>query len=87
MLSNFSSDIQLRNSKVRISPGFFLLLPALREGASVISDLIFKNYRKLFDINHREILFDPPPREMEIKTKINKWDLMKPKSFCKAKKP
>ena len=28
---------------------------------------------------------DPPPREMEIKTKINKWDLMKLKSFCTAK--
>ena len=33
----------------------------------------------------RKILFDPPPREMEIKTKINKWDLMKLKSLCTAK--
>ena len=41
--------------------------------------------RTLYDINHSKILFDPPPREMEIKTKINKWDLMKPKSFCTAK--
>ena len=32
-----------------------------------------------------KILFDPPPREMEIKTKISKWDLMKLKSFCTAK--
>ena len=39
--------------------------------------------RTLYDINHRKILFDPPPREMEIKT--NKWDLMKLKSFCTAK--
>ena len=31
------------------------------------------------------MLFDPPPRIMEIKTKINKWDLMKLKSFCTAK--
>ena len=31
------------------------------------------------------MLFDPPPRVMEIKTKINKWDLMKLKSFCTAK--
>ena len=31
----------------------------------------------LFDINHSKIFFDPPPRIMEIKTKINKWDLMK----------
>ena len=41
--------------------------------------------RTLHDINHSKILFDPPPREMEIKTQINKWDLMKLKSFCKAK--
>ena len=41
--------------------------------------------RTLYDINHRKILFDPRPREMEIKTKINKWDLMKLKSSCTAK--
>ena len=41
--------------------------------------------RTLHDINHSKILFDPPPREMEVKTKINKWDLMKVKSFCTAK--
>ena len=40
--------------------------------------------RTLCDINHSKILFDPPPKEMEIKTKINKWDLMKFKSFCTA---
>ena len=37
------------------------------------------------DLNHSKILFDLPPREMEIKPKINKWDLMKLKSFCTAK--
>ena len=37
---------------------------------------------KLF---HSKILLDPPPRVMEIKTKINKWDLIKLKSFCTAK--
>ena len=41
--------------------------------------------RTLFDINHSKIFFDPPPRVLEIKTKINKWDLMKLKSFCTAK--
>ena len=41
--------------------------------------------RTLFDINHSKILFDQPPRVMEIKTKVNNWDLMKLKSFCKAK--
>ena len=33
--------------------------------------------RTLYDINHSEIVYDPPPRIMEIKTKINKWDLIK----------
>ena len=41
--------------------------------------------RTLYDINHSKILFDPAIREMEIKTQINKWDLMKLKSFCTAK--
>ena len=41
--------------------------------------------RTLYEINHSKILFDPPPRVMEIKTKINKWDLIKLKSFCIAK--
>ena len=35
--------------------------------------------RTLYDINHSKILLDPPPRQMEIKTKINKWDLVKQK--------
>ena len=41
--------------------------------------------RTPFDINHSKIFFDPPPRVMKIKTKINKWDLIKLKSFCTAK--
>ena len=41
--------------------------------------------RILDDINPNKILYDPPPRVMEIKAKINKWDLIKLKSFCKGK--
>ena len=43
--------------------------------------------RTLFDVNHSKIFFDPLPRVMEIKTKINKWDLMKLQSFCTQRKP
>ena len=41
--------------------------------------------RTLYDIHHSKILFDPPPRDREIKTKINKWYLVKLKSLCTAK--
>ena len=41
--------------------------------------------RTLFDINHSNIFFDLSPRVIDIKTKINKWDLIKLKSFCTAK--
>ena len=41
--------------------------------------------RTLDDINQSKILYDQPPRAMEIKTKVNKWDLIKLKNFCTAK--
>ena len=41
--------------------------------------------RTLFEINHRKILYDPSSIIMEIKTKINKWDLIKLKSFFTGK--
>ena len=41
--------------------------------------------RTLDDINQSKILYDPPPRVKEIKTKVNKWDLVKLKSFFTAK--
>ena len=48
--------------------------------------LLEENIRKtLSDINHSRIFYDPPPRILEIKAKINKWDLIKIKSFCTTK--
>ena len=41
--------------------------------------------RTLDDINQSKILYDPPPGVMEIKTEVNKWNLIKLKSFCTAK--
>ena len=41
--------------------------------------------KTLCDINHSKILYDPSPRVMEIKAKINKWDLIKLKSFYISK--
>ena len=38
-----------------------------------------------YDINHSRILYDPPPRILEIKAKMHKWDLVKLKSFFTMK--
>ena len=48
--------------------------------------LLEGNIGKTFsDINHSRILYDPPSRILEIKAKINKWDLIKIKSFSTTK--
>ena len=47
--------------------------------------LLEENKGKTLDhINQSKILYEPPPRVMEIKTKVNKWDMIKLKSFCTA---
>ena len=45
-----------------------------------------KHRQNMNDINQSKILYDPLPRVKEIKTEVNKCDLIKLKSFCMAKK-
>ena len=48
--------------------------------------LVEENIGKtLSNINYSRILYDPLPKILEIKAKINKWDLIKLKSFCTMK--
>ena len=42
--------------------------------------------RTLNDINQSKILYDPPPRVMEINTKVNKWDLTNLQAFTQQRK-
>jgi len=42
--------------------------------------------KRLSDIKHSRILYDPPPRILEIKAKINKWDLIKHKASAQQRK-
>ena len=67
------------------------LTPCTKTNSNLIKDLnvrpetikpLEENIGKtVSDINQSKILYDPPPRVMEIKAKINKWDLIKIKNF------
>ena len=48
--------------------------------------LLEENIGRTLDISQSNILYDPPLRVMEIKAKINKWDLIKLKSFAQQRK-
>jgi len=62
------------------------LLYSLISSSNFLVESLEENIGKtLSDINHSRILYDPPPRILEIKAQINKWDLIKIKSFCTTK--
>ena len=71
----------------------YFLTPYTKINSKWIKDLnvrpetikLLEENRQNTDINHSKILYDPLPRVMEIKTKINKWGLIKLKSFCTMK--
>ena len=47
--------------------------------------LLEENIGRTLDINQSKILYGPPPRVTEIKTKVSKWNFIKLRSFCTAK--
>ena len=73
----------------------YILTPYTKINSKLIKDLnvrletiklLEENIGKtLSNMNHRKILYDPPPRILQIKAKIYKWDIMKLKSFCTTK--
>ena len=72
-----------------------LLIPYTKVNSKWIKDLYVRSEtiklleenigRTLDNINQNKILYDLPPRVTQIKTKVNKWDLIKLKTFCTAK--
>ena len=67
------------------------LIPYTKINSKWIKDLnirlLEENIGKtLSDIHHSRILYDPPPRILEIKAKLNKWDLIKIKASAQRRK-
>ena len=56
----------------------------LRTFSCICWPTVFLLWKKVYSV-HSSILYDPPPRILEIKAKINKWDIIKIKSFCTTK--
>ena len=71
-----------RKKKLKINSRWIKGLNVRPETIKLLEENIGKT---LSNINHSRILYDPPPRILEIKAKINKWDLIKIKSFCTTK--
>ena len=84
--------LELENRSTKITTGFSLPIFGISKWIKDLNvrletiKLLEENIGKtLSDIHHSRILYEPPPRILEIKAKINKWDLIKIKSFCTSK--
>ena len=66
----------------KVNPKWVKDLNVRQESIKLLEENIGKT---LSDITHRRILYDPSPKILEIKAKINKWDLIKLTSFCTTK--
>ena len=66
----------------KINSKWIIDLNARPEKIKLLEENIGKT---LSNIHHSRILYDPPPRILEIKAKINKWDLIELKSFYRTK--
>ena len=65
-----------------LSVASFAIINVRPETIKLLEENIGKT---LSDINHSRIFYDLPPRILETKAKVNKWDLIKIKSFCTTK--
>ena len=59
-------------------------LEGLNTGHDTIK-LLEENIDKTFSVNHNNVFLGQSLKAKEIKAMINKWDLIKLKSFCIAK--
>ena len=74
--------LSLANGLSKISSKLIKDLNVRPETIKLLEENIGKT---LSNINHSRILYDPPPRIVEIKAKISKWDPIKIKRFCTTK--
>ena len=87
MLGKLDSNVQKKKNEIRSLPNTIhsKWIKDLNIRPETIK-LLEENIGRTFDgTNQGKIFYDPPPRVMEIRTKINNWNLIKLKSFCTAK--
>ena len=88
VLGDLDSDVQKNETRSPLTPYTKMnsrWIKDLNISHNTINVLEENIGRKISDIPHSNILTDTSPTARDIKEKINKWDLIKIKSFCRAK--